>query len=692
MLIKPGTLVILSGPSASGKSTCAPEEMTISSDRLRKQFFGLDYIPNGQRPRPTDDRFIFEAMEQIVSTRLRVGMTTFVDATLLRDKDRKRFVDVAEQFNREYIICIFDVPVETLIVRDRNRNFCVGEDFIYRQLNKFRKDSIYPHYIADKFEFDIDPWHIVSDIKIDAIGDIHGCYNELLGLLDQLGYDETLTHPEDRRLLFMGDYCDRGTQSIEVLNLVRYAVEIGHYALLGNHDANLLKGLEGQEVRSQSTNETLHKILSSYNENQKNELIEFLKSLPPYYLYGSMLCCHADVSYWSADKPLKDFIYGESTLSNPQDTDEKWRQIETTELLRGHIPLTSPGEQVYSVDNFAGLGGTIKAMRLPEFQEYFSETTLNYEDRRKDNLAAKFEPLVSKKLIKKNINGSLSLYKYSRKAFYDPKCWDQYPILKQARGVVIGLDGNPVSTVFPRTFNYLEQDTGKNLDRDSKVVIADKLNGFLCTTFIHPYSDEMVITTSGSFDGPYYDMAKELFFKTKTYGPVYNFLKTHCDVTLLWEVIHPEDEHPIPYDESMYGVHLIGVGQDGYIYSEPNRYSIAESLNVPTPRYMFTTFGEAIDLNLRTTGEGYMVRDLEGNYLMKLKSPVYLTTKFLQRLTEGKSQFMYSNPEQFKRSLDEELYPIVDVITETIPLDEWLNLDEIYRRDFVRNEILNMVS
>lgn len=75
----------------------------------------------------------------------------------------------------------------------------------------------------------------------DIIGDNHGQAAKLEGLLAKLGYHETggvYRHP-DRRILFLGDYIDRGPSVRRVLQIVRAMVEAGEaVALAGNHEVN----------------------------------------------------------------------------------------------------------------------------------------------------------------------------------------------------------------------------------------------------------------------------------------------------------------------------------------------------------------------------------------------------------------------------------------------------------------------
>lgn len=82
------------------------------------------------------------------------------------------------------------------------------------------------------------------DGPLDIVGDIHGELDALLALLDHLGYDERGEHPQDRRLAFIGDLCDRGHDSPGVIALVRRLVEHRRaQCLLGNHELNVLRGV-----------------------------------------------------------------------------------------------------------------------------------------------------------------------------------------------------------------------------------------------------------------------------------------------------------------------------------------------------------------------------------------------------------------------------------------------------------------
>ncbi len=76
-------------------------------------------------------------------------------------------------------------------------------------------------------------------MSIYAIGDIQGCFDELLALFDAIQFS-----PERDRVWFTGDLVNRGTQSVEVLRFVR---DLGARAVtvLGNHDLHLLAVASG---------------------------------------------------------------------------------------------------------------------------------------------------------------------------------------------------------------------------------------------------------------------------------------------------------------------------------------------------------------------------------------------------------------------------------------------------------------
>ena len=81
------------------------------------------------------------------------------------------------------------------------------------------------------------------DGPVDVVGDVHGEIDALRALIAHLGYDEHGDHPRGRRLVFVGDLCDRGPDSVAVIELVQSLVERGvAQCIAGNHELNVLRG------------------------------------------------------------------------------------------------------------------------------------------------------------------------------------------------------------------------------------------------------------------------------------------------------------------------------------------------------------------------------------------------------------------------------------------------------------------
>ena len=89
----------------------------------------------------------------------------------------------------------------------------------------------------------------------DLIGDIHGHSDELVHLLEVLGYDKpqgAYRHPE-RKVIFLGDFIDRGPKIRQVIEVVRPMIEEGTaLAVMGNHELNALAFHTEDPIRAET--------------------------------------------------------------------------------------------------------------------------------------------------------------------------------------------------------------------------------------------------------------------------------------------------------------------------------------------------------------------------------------------------------------------------------------------------------
>lgn len=107
-------------------------------------------------------------------------------------------------------------------------------------------------------------------MAIYAIGDIQGCYAELLELVAALKFSR-----ERDQLWFVGDLVNRGPQSLEVLRYVR-SLGTAAITVLGNHDLHLLAAAYDATERLRD-GDTLDPILRA---RDRDDLLEWLRQQP----------------------------------------------------------------------------------------------------------------------------------------------------------------------------------------------------------------------------------------------------------------------------------------------------------------------------------------------------------------------------------------------------------------------------
>ena len=118
----------------------------------------------------------------------------------------------------------------------------------------------------------------------DIIGDIHGHASELKSLLSKMDYvnkDGYFQHPT-RKVIFVGDYIDRGPEIREALHIVKSMVDNDlAIALMGNHEYNCLCyhtiGMDGEYLRKHSAkNNRQHQATLDQFADHEEELKEYL--------------------------------------------------------------------------------------------------------------------------------------------------------------------------------------------------------------------------------------------------------------------------------------------------------------------------------------------------------------------------------------------------------------------------------
>lgn len=155
------------------------------------------------------------------------------------------------------------------------------------------------------------------------IGDLQGCYDELLKLLDKIAYK-----PGQDQLWFVGDVINRGPKSLECLRFVKHCCENEFGKMvLGNHDYHLLAAYAGLD-KYLSKSDTIDPILNAYDVD---ELVNWLRMQPLLIEHPAMnaVMVHAGIPpQWSIEQAKQLAKEAEAPLQ-----DDNWQHFLKYELF-----------------------------------------------------------------------------------------------------------------------------------------------------------------------------------------------------------------------------------------------------------------------------------------------------------------------------------------------------------------------
>ncbi len=419
------SLVVLIGASGSGKSTLArrlfkPTEI-LSSDTCR------GWVSDDENSlEATGDAF--EVLRFLAAKRLARGLLTAIDATNVRAEDRQPLVQLAREFHCLPVAIVVDTPERTC--QDRNavrpdRSF--GGHVVRNQRLAMRRDirglqrEGFRHVFTLRTPEECDAATLAREPlwnnrkhehgPFDIIGDVHGCYDELLELLGALGWSVRqipggpegvceITPPTDaarRKLVFVGDLVDRGPKTPAVLRFVMRAVEL-ELALCvpGNHDVKLLRALSGKNVQiTHGLAESLSQLGTEPPEFSK-QVGAFIDDLVSHYVLdnGALVVAHAGMKESMAGRgsgAVREFaLYGETT----GETDEFGLPVRynwaaeyrgRAAVVYGHTPVPDPQwlNNTVCIDTGCVFGGSLTALRYPEREFVSVKARATYAESKK---------------------------------------------------------------------------------------------------------------------------------------------------------------------------------------------------------------------------------------------------------------------------------------------------------------------
>lgn len=141
-----------------------------------------------------------------------------------------------------------------------------------------------------------------------VVGDIQGCLDPLLKLLDRVNFE-----PTTDRLIAVGDLVNRGPKSLETLRFCK-GLGSSFNSVLGNHDLHLLAISHG--VRPATNKDSLNEILDA---NDSRELLAWLQQLPLLISLGDYTLVHAGIPpNWSIQTAVSLASEVEAVLQSDQ--------------------------------------------------------------------------------------------------------------------------------------------------------------------------------------------------------------------------------------------------------------------------------------------------------------------------------------------------------------------------------------
>ncbi len=148
----------------------------------------------------------------------------------------------------------------------------------------------------------------MSEQYYDLVGDLHGHAGKLVEILEAMDYalvDGCYRHPT-RKLIFLGDFVDRGPQQRQLLQIVMAMVQQGAaLSVMGNHEFNALgyhtenPNKPGAWLRPRTNKNTfqhiafLNEYLGTELERELDDALAFFRSLPLWIELDGLRVVHA---------------------------------------------------------------------------------------------------------------------------------------------------------------------------------------------------------------------------------------------------------------------------------------------------------------------------------------------------------------------------------------------------------------
>lgn len=196
--------------------------------------------------------------------------------------------------------------------------------------------------------------------KTYIIGDIHGCYDEFIALMDQIGVTD------DDLVVSLGDIVDRGNKSLELYHYFKNRENA--IVLMGNHERKHLNGILSYS----------QEIVKVQFGDEYEEFRSWLTTLPYYYETPEAIIVHAffehdKTLYQQKEEVLSGTTSGSRYLETKYEEGTYWSDYYKGEkpIIYGHHVVGETPKiknNTYGIDTGACHAGMLTAIELPSFK------------------------------------------------------------------------------------------------------------------------------------------------------------------------------------------------------------------------------------------------------------------------------------------------------------------------------------
>jgi protein phosphatase len=394
-------LVVLIGATGSGKSTFAHKHFRATEILSSDHYRGMVADDETDQSVSAD---AFDLVRAIADKRLKHRRLTVIDATNVRAADRRGWVELARRWHALPVAIVLDPGIDTCVERNKDRpDRPFGAGVVQRMVSEIRKGlrglqregfrqvwQLSTPQGMDAATVTRQPlWtdHRADTGPFDIIGDVHGCGDELEALLTTLGYsvarsgsDVTVTPPEGRKAIFVGDLVDRGPRTPDVIRIAMAMEKSGAaYVVMGNHDRKLMRWLDGRDVRITHGLQQSVDQMTSESAEFRDTAKQFLDGLRSHaWLDGGRLAvAHAGLKEEMIGRgsgAVREFaLYGETTgemdeFGLPVRRDWAADYRGTAAVVYGHVAAAEAQwlNNTICIDTGCVYGGKLTALRWPE--------------------------------------------------------------------------------------------------------------------------------------------------------------------------------------------------------------------------------------------------------------------------------------------------------------------------------------